>query len=53
MGDKPLMSQSSLGVWVIGQLAMLPFEGSRMSGWALGLEKRTLTRVARHGKGMT
>ena len=35
------------------QSAMLPFDGSRMSGWALDLEKRTLIRVARHGEGMT
>ena len=35
------------------QLAMRPFDGSRGSGWALDLEKRTLIRVARHGKGVT
>ena len=35
------------------QSAMLPFDGSRMSGWALALEKRTLIRVARHKKGVT
>ena len=35
------------------QSAMRPFDGSRMSGWALDLEKRALIRVARHKEGVT